>query len=93
MDKHMKIEGAGASRLVQLMRKHGYNKDVDIELATVLAPLPSLKVRLDSDGLELDRSLLVLTATVSASLLAVGDRVLVISGNDAQNYYVIDKVV
>ncbi|MFY2158059.1 DUF2577 family protein [Cytobacillus firmus] len=59
MDKRINIEGSGASKIVQLMRKHGYNKDLDTEIATVVSPLPNLSVKLASDGLVLERSDLV----------------------------------
>lgn len=92
MDKRLIIEGSPESKLVQLMRKHGYNKEVGVELGTVIAPLPSVKIRLDSDGMVLDRADLVLTATIATSLVA-NDRVILLSDNDSQLYFVIDKAV
>ena len=54
MNKRMGLEGSAASKLVQLMRKHGHNKDVTIELGEVLAPLPNLQIRVGTDEIDLD---------------------------------------
>lgn len=48
------IEGAGRSKLRHVIRELGYNKDVDIEFATVLAPLPDIRVKVDGQPFELD---------------------------------------
>lgn len=48
------IEGGGVSQLRDVIRQLGYNKDVDIELGTVIAPLPDINVKLDADNFELD---------------------------------------
>ena len=93
MDKRINIEGSAASRMVQLMRKHGYNRDMSIELATVITPLPNLSVKLSSDGLALDRDDLVIAGIISTYTLSAGDQLIVIGDNDSQFYYVIDKVV
>ncbi len=55
----MRLEGSGASKLVQLVREIGYNKDVDIELATVTAPPPNLKIKVDNMSVELQKDDLV----------------------------------
>ncbi|MBB6283827.1 DUF2577 family protein [Geobacillus subterraneus] len=49
------MEGNGAVRLIQLMRQHGYNKDVSIELATVTSPPPNIKIQVDNMKIELDK--------------------------------------
>ncbi|OQP06851.1 hypothetical protein B1690_05945 [Geobacillus sp. 46C-IIa] len=49
------MEGNGAVRLIQLMRQHGYNKDISIELATVTSPPPNIKIRVDNMKIELDK--------------------------------------
>lgn len=49
------MEGNGAIRLIQLMRKHGYNKDLSIELATVTSPPPNIKIQVDNMKIELDK--------------------------------------
>lgn len=54
-----RLEGNGAARLIQLMRQHGYNKDVDIELATVTSAPPNIKVKIDNMNIELDRDDLI----------------------------------
>lgn len=47
-------EGAGRSRLRHVIRDLGYNKDVDIEFATILARLPDIRARVDGQPFELD---------------------------------------
>lgn len=128
MKNNGRLEGNGAARLVQLMQKHGHNADVNVELATVLAPPPALKIRFNSDNLTLDADALIVaehltehTRTVSISggvvsgdvspsgtltsftlsdafmtvktPLKAGDQVSVLSANDGQLYYVLDKAV
>ncbi|MFT4413183.1 DUF2577 domain-containing protein [Fredinandcohnia humi] len=54
-----RLVGTGASQLVQLIQKFGYNKDVDVELATVTAPPPNLKIKIDNMNVELEKDDLV----------------------------------
>jgi Protein of unknown function (DUF2577) len=54
-----RLEGSGAARLIQLIRQHGYNVDVNIELATVTSAPPNLKIKVDNMKVELDRDDLV----------------------------------
>jgi hypothetical protein len=93
MDKRLKIEGSAASKMIQLMRKHGHNRDMSIELATVITPLPDLSVQLSSDGLVLEREDLVIAGIVATYTLIAGDQLIVIGDDDSQFYYVIDKAV
>ncbi|AXN39858.1 hypothetical protein [Peribacillus butanolivorans] len=93
MDKRGRIEGSAASKLVQLMRRHGHNKDVTIELGEVLAPLPNLQIRVGTDEIDLDMDDLNVSQTAFNAGLDVGDRVIIIGDEDAQKFYVIDKVV
>lgn len=92
MDKRLQIEGGGASKLVQLIRKHGYNRGIGLELGTITAPPPSISVKLN-DGIELDSDDVVLTQTAYDAGLAVGDSVVILSDEDALIYYVLDKAV
>jgi hypothetical protein len=50
----IKPEGSAASQLVQLMQHHGYNKDIDIEVGTVTADPPALKIKIDNMSIELE---------------------------------------
>ncbi|MCO0597367.1 DUF2577 domain-containing protein [Peribacillus butanolivorans] len=93
MDKRGRIEGSAASKLVQLMRQHGHNKDVTIELGEVLAPLPNLQIRIGTDEIDLDMDDLIVSQTAANGGLAVGDRVIIIGDDDSQLYFVIDKAV
>jgi hypothetical protein len=54
-----RLEGSGAARLIQLIRQHGYNVDVNIEMATVTSSPPDLKIKVDNMKVELDRDDLV----------------------------------
>ncbi|CAM2950775.1 DUF2577 domain-containing protein [Paenibacillus sediminis] len=51
---HQLIEGNGFSQLKDIVKKVGYNKDVDIEFATVTSPPPSLRIQIDNMKFELD---------------------------------------
>jgi hypothetical protein len=88
-----KPQGTGYSQLIQLMRKHGHNKDVEIELGTVTAPPPEVLIRLDSFGFDLDKSDLIFASRVVDTPLKEGDRVIVVSNDTHKTFYVIDKAV
>lgn len=51
---HELIEGSGISQLRDIIGKIGYNKDVDIEYATVIAPPPALRIQIDGMKIELE---------------------------------------
>lgn len=59
MQKKTQIEGDGASKIVQLMRKHGHNKDVNFVLGTVTEAPPKLKIKLDHLPIELEEEDLI----------------------------------
>ncbi|NUU74243.1 DUF2577 family protein [Paenibacillus xylanilyticus] len=48
------IEGGGVSQLRGIVKQLGYNKDVDIEMGTITAPLPNISVKLDEANFDLD---------------------------------------
>jgi len=54
-----RIEGSGASQLVQLIRAIGYNADISVELATVTSAPPKLKIKVDHMNLELEKDDLI----------------------------------
>ncbi|WP_340029007.1 DUF2577 domain-containing protein [Paenibacillus sp. FSL H7-0940] len=54
------IDGGGVSKLRDVIRQLGYNKDVDVEIGTVIAPLPDIRVKLDNVNFELEREDLVI---------------------------------
>jgi hypothetical protein len=93
MDKRIGLEGSSASKFVQLIRQHGHNKDVTIELGEVLAPMPNLQIRVGVDEIDLDMDDLIVSQTAADAGLAVGDRVIIIGDDDTQLYFVIDKAV
>jgi hypothetical protein len=93
MDKRIGLEGSSASKFVQLIRQHGHNKDVTIELGEVLAPMPNLQIRVGTDEIDLDMDDLIVSKTAADAGLAVGDRVIIIGDDDTQLYFVIDKAV
>lgn len=49
-----RIEGSGASKLVQLIRQIGYNDFDRLELATVTSPPPDLRIKIDNMPIELE---------------------------------------
>ena len=55
----MRVEGNGFSKLTQVIRNTGYNKDIDIELATVTSPPPALKIKIDNMPIELEKDDLI----------------------------------
>ncbi|EGI2114806.1 hypothetical protein FH832_002870 [Listeria monocytogenes] len=75
------------------MRKHGHNKDVEIELGTVMSAPPEVLIRLDSFGFDLDKSDLIFASRVTETPLQVNDRVIVACNESQTLYYVIDKAV
>lgn len=122
-----RLEGNGAARMLQLMRRYGHNTDVDVEIGKVVALLPSIKIQLNSVNLMLEDNDMIIAdhllshkrtvsisggavvgnvnpsgnltsfaltdATMSInSPLKVGDEVILLSANDGQLYYVMDKV-
>ena len=95
MNKRIGLEGSAASKLVQLMRKHGHNKDVTIELGEVMAPMPNLQIRVgdEEDAIDLDMDDLIVSQTAVTNGLTAGDSVIIIGDEDLQLYYVIDKAV
>ncbi|SDC86810.1 Protein of unknown function [Paenibacillus sp. CF095] len=54
------IDGGGVSKLRDVIRQLGYNKDVDVEIGTVTAPLPDIRVKLDNVNFELEREDIVI---------------------------------
>ncbi|WP_338461539.1 DUF2577 domain-containing protein [Brevibacillus borstelensis] len=56
-----RIEGSGASQLVQIIRQIGYNNYDRFELATVVSPPPDLRIRIDNMALDLEADDLVVT--------------------------------
>lgn len=60
MIKRVEPEGSPFTKIVQFIRDEGYSKPVNIEIATVTAAPPNLKITLDGDGLELDGGDLVI---------------------------------
>ncbi|RCX16465.1 uncharacterized protein DUF2577 [Fontibacillus phaseoli] len=60
-----RIEGSGASQLVQLIRAIGYNSDITIELATVTAKPPELKIKVDHMNVELEKDDLIVAQSLT----------------------------
>jgi hypothetical protein len=60
-----RIEGSGASQLVQLIRTLGYNSDVTMELATVTSAPPELKIKVDNMNVELEKDDLIVAQSLT----------------------------
>lgn len=76
-------EGNGASQLVQLMRRHGYNKDINIELATVTAAPPALRIKVDNMAIELEAEDLI----VAERLTSRKERIRINGGAESEIEY------
>ena len=69
-----RLEGSGAARFVQLMRQHGYNKDIEIQLGKVTKISP-IEISLES-GIALEEDDLIIAEGLSKLSLAVDDQVI-----------------
>ncbi|MEJ9228905.1 hypothetical protein LAV79_05290 [Peribacillus butanolivorans] len=75
------------------MSNFGHNKDVTIEVARVTAPLPDMKIVLqtgEDDDLELDRDDMVISGTVLKANPPAGAYVIVIGDDDTDEFFVMD---
>jgi len=99
------MEGGGIARLTQAIAMVGYNKDLRIETGTVNQAPPSLEIELD-DGIVLEADDVTIAQHITQyklkingvdatidNALKVGDRVLLISDDETDQYFVIDRVV
>lgn len=89
--KRLKIEGDGHSKLVQLIREIGYNRDIDVKFATITSVSP-FRVRLDGDNFDMEPEELILTERLAEAQKYVNDRVVMIVVDD-KLHIVLDKVV
>lgn len=87
-----RFEGGWDSKLTQLIRETGYNKDVDIEIGTVKSITPNLRITIDGLKFDLEEDDLVLAERI-VGVLETGDQVIVASSNNSQRYFVLDKAV
>lgn len=60
-----RIEGSGASQLVQLIRTLGYNTDVTVEWATVIAPPPNISIQIDNMSVPLEKDDLIVVEALT----------------------------
>ncbi|WP_410772183.1 DUF2577 family protein [Fontibacillus sp. BL9] len=60
-----RIEGSGASQLVQLIRTIGYNTEITFELATVTSAPPRLKIKVDHMNVELEKDDLIVVQSLA----------------------------
>lgn len=100
------LEGNGFSKLAQVVQQAGYNKDVTVEIGKVVNAAPNLQIKLQSDGLVLEKDDLTVAqhlteykillngspATID-NKLKPGDKVILISDDDTEEFYVIDRAV
>ena len=99
------LEGDGFSKLTQVIAQVGYNREMRIEVGEVTKAPTSLEITLN-DGLVLEADDLILAKCITKytlningndavidNSLKVGERVILISDDDTDEYFVIDKVV
>lgn len=67
-------EGDSFSKLLQVIKRTGYNKAVDIEIGTVIAAPPNILVKLDSSPVELDKDDLVIAEHLTNHKRAISIR-------------------
>ena len=100
------LEGNGFSKLAQVMQQAGYNKDVTLDIGKVTAAPPNLRIKLQSDGLTLEKEDVILAQHLTKYTLLIsdvestinnelktGESVIVISDDDTEKFYVIDRAV
>lgn len=61
----IRIEGSGASQLVQLIRELGYNEELSLELATVTSAPPDLKIKVDHMNVDLEKDDLIVAESLT----------------------------
>ncbi|GIO88571.1 hypothetical protein J25TS5_55030 [Paenibacillus faecis] len=66
-----RIEGSGASQLVQLIRAIGYNSEITFELATVTSAPPQLKIKVDHMNVELEKDDLIVAQSLTKHMRKV----------------------
>ena len=99
------LEGDGFSKLTQVIAQVGYNREMRIEVGEVTKAPPSLEIVLN-DGLTLEADDLTLAQHITNytlkingndavidNALKVGERVILISDDDTDEYFVIDRAV
>lgn len=100
------LEGNGFSKLAQVMQQAGYNKDVALDIGKVVAAPPNLRIKLQSDGLTLEKSDMIIAQHLTKytmiindvestinNELKLGEKVIVISDDDTEQFYVLDRAV
>lgn len=87
------LTGSAFSQLRLLMKQVGYNKDTNIELGTVVSAPPDIRIKLDNETFELEKDDVILASAYATLGPLVGDRVIVISAEEGQRYFVLDKAV
>ncbi|RED86209.1 hypothetical protein [Cohnella phaseoli] len=87
-------EGSGIGKLHQAIKDIGFNHGADLELASVTADYPDVRIQVDNMRIELDRDDLVICERLAEHprKLTVGDRVLVGMMNSGQLYSIIDRL-
>ena len=65
MTKWVNREGNVYAKIGQMIRETGYSKPVNIELATVVEAPPNLRLKLDADGLVLEKEDLIVAQSLA----------------------------
>nr|WP_259544485.1 DUF2577 domain-containing protein [Heyndrickxia oleronia] len=65
MTKWVNREGDVYSKIGQMIRETGYSKPVNVELATVVEAPPNLRLKLDADGLVLEKEDLIVAQSLT----------------------------
>lgn len=84
--------GNGFSQLVGVIRDVGHNEYDKLELATVIASSPDIRIRIDNMAIDLDADDLVIPEHILDIKLNPGSRVLIMSMNNGQKYAILGKI-
>jgi hypothetical protein len=85
-----RIEGSSTFTLLKLIKRHGYNRGDIAELGTVISPPPNLRINIDGMKIDLENDDFIVAEHVLP--LTAGERVIILSAEGNQQYYVIGKV-
>lgn len=86
------LEGNGFSKLAQVMKQAGYNKEISIDIGEVIAAPPNLKIKLKSDGLTLEKEDIILSQQLTEYEVTIKEATAEINNSPATITNFIGKV-
>lgn len=86
------LEGNGFSKLAQVMKQAGYNKEISIDIGEVITAPPNLKIKLKSDGLTLEKEDIILSQQLTEYEVTIKEATAEINNSPATITNFIGKV-